>query len=149
MSSSRAGRPGRAALWTCLALSASSLGACQRARPTAPGGDAVLSSAAITVSAPTAGAEVASPLSVAGTARLDPDTQTLVGMVFSVDPSGERWRGNASIPVRSDGSFAGSIAYTAEAPGQGIVQLAVIDGAAGTVMARQRVNVQLSAAPAP
>lgn len=145
---SRAGRPVRTALWICVAL-APALGACQRARPTAPRSDALSSSAAITVSAPASGATVASPLAVAGTARLDPATQTLVGMVFSVDPSGERWRGNASIPVRSDGSFAGSIAYTTEAAGDGIVQLAVIDGAAGTVMTRQRVNVQLAAAPAP
>ena len=131
---------------SCLALPLG-LGACQRARPTAPG--TVMNTAAITVAAPAAGAAVTSPLAVGGTAFLDSATQTLVGMVFSVDDTGERWRGNAIIQVEPDGSFAGTIAYTAEFAGPGIVQLAVIDGAAGTVMARQRVDIRLAAAPAP
>ncbi len=127
------------------------LAACQRPRPTASGsGDGrVLTVPAIVVAAPAAGAVVASPLTVAGTASLDSATQTLVGMVFSVDETGEHWRGNASIAVQPDGRFAGNIVYTAATAGPGIVQLAVIDGAAGTVMARQRVDVQLAAAPAP
>lgn len=140
--------PRGSALIVSLAL-VMGLGACQRTRPTANRGGPISTAPAITVSAPAIGAAVSSPLAVAGSAELDPSTQTLVGMVFSVDEAGEHWRGNASIAVSPDGGFAGTIAYTTATAGPGIVQLAVIDGAAGTVMARQRVDVQLAAAPAP
>lgn len=124
------------------------LGACQRARPTAPGSAAALADP-LRISQPAAGQTVASPLTVAGQARLE-DSQALVGMVYSQEPGGSpRWRGNARIAVAGDGSFSGSIAYTADQAGPGFVELAVLDGAAGTTLVSRRVEVQLAAAPAP
>lgn len=137
----------RAAL-PLLLVASLGLGACQRARPTAPGRAAALADP-LRISQPTVGQAVASPLTVAGQARLA-DSQALVAMVYSQEPGGSpRWRGNARITVGEDGRFTGPVAYSAEQAGPGFVELAVLDGAAGTTLVSRRVEVQLAAAPAP
>jgi hypothetical protein len=106
-----------------------------------------IDSAAITIDAPAVGAGVASPAVIAG--RIDLEAGRLpVAQVLSWGPQGELIRrGNGPIAVDDDGAFEVSIDYVLEEAGPGAVEVVIVDPVSGTVTDRERMVVELQAAP--
>jgi hypothetical protein len=101
----------------------------------------------VEVTAPTDGASVGSPIPIAGSALVDPSRQ-LAAQVFSQGSDSSRaWRGNGLLAVQGDGRFEGTIAYTLDEAGPGVVEIAVVDATSGAVYERRSIPVQLAAAP--
>jgi hypothetical protein len=132
---------------------------CSRVRPTLEGAPASLGNAPkldgleapepISVERPTASEAVSSPVRVEGSVSLEPG-RTLVGQVLSRegdDAADDRWRGNALLEIDDAGRFSGEIKYTLVESGPGVIELAIVDPASGTMLQRKRVEVQLSTAP--
>lgn len=132
---------------------------CSRARPTLEGAPSSSAGAAleagaeavepITIEVPGGADTVSSPVRVSGSVRLEPG-RTLVGQVLSREgdePSDARWRGNALLEVDEAGRFTGEIRYTLDEAGPGVIELAIVDPASGTMLQRKRLDVELSAAP--
>jgi len=123
---------------------------CTRSRTGSPAGEesqltpaARSASASITVTRPSSGVEVSSPIKVEGTVVL-PSGRAVAAQVKSRDPDGELlWRGNGSLDADAAGYYEGEVAYVLEDAAPGIVEVLIIDPASGTVFERQEVEVSL------
>lgn len=106
-----------------------------------------IDSAAITIDSPAASAEVSSPALITGRIDLEPG-RLPVAQVLSWSAEGELIRrGNGPIAVDDGGAFEVSIDYVLETAGTGAVEVVIVDPVSGTVTDRERMVVELLAAP--
>lgn len=96
------------------------------------------------ISAPVAGADLASPVRVRGVVRHE-DGLLYVAQIVVAGATPQQ-RGNARLTVQADGAFIVDVPYTLEAPAPGTVEVSAVDPVSGAVAETVRVAVQLAAA---
>lgn len=62
-------------------------------------------------------------------------------------PATLEWRGNTTLAKAADGAFVGQITYQLAADQDGLIEVALVDPASGTVIESMSVPVRLQASP--
>ena len=107
----------------------------------------LLDSEMITIDAPAPGARVTSPVLITGIVELQPGRLPAAQVLSRGADGGLTRRGNGPIPVDDDGRFEALIEYYIDTASTGSVEVVIVDPTSGAVTERERIVVELEAAP--